>query len=486
VLTRGGTWIVVLLLRAAVAQSPAPITAPDVSIARWLRGEPVTAEPGKVLVVTFFAADDVVERSAVPRLARAVAKHAERGVRLLAVGRHDDDASLAATQRLVERWKDLEVTVGIDREYARSWRSVLGELASPPVIVTRGGHLAAVCRPGELGGVLDDLANGVDLPAWEARRRAAFEEFGALLGEPEIEARLVIADALIRAAPDRAAGWELKLAVWHDHAKDTARATDTMREALAALAARPSELVRFVREGLLPRAQSDESFLHALAALRRLQRKGHADADLQIAIFLTAEAAQKRELAEAALRAAIESLADDSGALLELLRTIGGLRDAPIYAAQAEAIAKRVLAEDGTTSDTLHDCLLALVACRAGAERTQELGRRLIGLMADDDSALNSFAWTLLTEKPWQDQCNAMALEAAASMGKKSGQPLQFYMLDTLALAKFVNGHVDEAIDLQRRAIEANKGVDPRRGYQERLERYEAAKREAAGKDGKR
>ena len=68
--------------------------------------------------------------------------------------------------------------------------------------------------------------------------------------------------------------------------------------------------------------------------------------------------------------------------------------------------------------------------------------------------------------------------EAALGLADRmlqSGRKLSHQQLDTVALAKFRNGQIQEAIDLQRTAISKSNSKD----YRNRLAQYEAALQKA-------
>ncbi len=101
--------------------------------------------------------------------------------------------------------------------------------------------------------------------------------------------------------------------------------------------------------------------------------------------------------------------------------------------------------------------------------------KRVVQQYGQDNRHLNSLAWNLMTDEDTSGKFDELALAVAQRM-QKSPKPLSHRQLDTVALAKFLNGYVDEAIALQRRAIQnGGKGDD----YRRRLRTYEAAKRAA-------
>ncbi len=92
--------------------------------------------------------------------------------------------------------------------------------------------------------------------------------------------------------------------------------------------------------------------------------------------------------------------------------------------------------------------------------------------LGDDNNRLNRAAWHLMTDEETAGQYDELALALAERMQQNSG--LDHRMLDTVALARFLNGHVDEAIALQKQAIEEGGRSDD---YRRRLRTYEAGKK---------
>ena len=90
-------------------------------------------------------------------------------------------------------------------------------------------------------------------------------------------------------------------------------------------------------------------------------------------------------------------------------------------------------------------------------------------------SALNAFAWRLLTDAPYAGHCQKVALEAARAMAEIPDWR-SHWRVDTLALACFENGLVDEAVELQREAVDSADAA-ARARYELRLERYRSAQR---------
>lgn len=94
---------------------------------------------------------------------------------------------------------------------------------------------------------------------------------------------------------------------------------------------------------------------------------------------------------------------------------------------------------------------------------------------ADDPLQLNNFAWALLTEERYGQHFG----EAALEMSKRSNELTEFgnwFFLDTLGHAYFAAGELEQAIGVQRKAVEV-AGDDSRAAQARKaLEKFEAAR----------
>lgn len=98
---------------------------------------------------------------------------------------------------------------------------------------------------------------------------------------------------------------------------------------------------------------------------------------------------------------------------------------------------------------------------------------QLLTAMRDDPTALNNFAWALLTE----DRYEGAYTDVARRFSERSNEGTNFRnagFLDTLALAEFQSGDVEEAVRLERKAVElADGGLE--NDTKAALARFEAA-----------
>ena len=79
-------------------------------------------------------------------------------------------------------------------------------------------------------------------------------------------------------------------------------------------------------------------------------------------------------------------------------------------------------------------------------------GEQIFDRLHDDAEGLNDFAWALLTEDRYDGAYHAYALQLAERSNELSRQRNWAY-LDTLALAKFLNGDAEAAVKIEEKAI---------------------------------
>lgn len=96
---------------------------------------------------------------------------------------------------------------------------------------------------------------------------------------------------------------------------------------------------------------------------------------------------------------------------------------------------------------------------------------KLVDRVGDSVKRLDSTARDLMTDEDTAGRFDEFALALAERMEKKGGR-LRHRYLDTIALARFLNGQVDRAVTLQQRAIERGGKSDD---YRRRLRTYQAA-----------
>ncbi len=107
---------------------------------------------------------------------------------------------------------------------------------------------------------------------------------------------------------------------------------------------------------------------------------------------------------------------------------------------------------------------------RGHEQRAARILKHVVKETGDRTSKLNELAWRLMTEKSSTGKFDRAALALVERMQKKGR--LRHNQLDTVALAMFLNGRVDDAVKLQQQAVKVNNNDQ----YRRRLRVYQAAK----------
>jgi thiol-disulfide isomerase/thioredoxin len=104
------------------------------------------------------------------------------------------------------------------------------------------------------------------------------------------------------------------------------------------------------------------------------------------------------------------------------------------------------------------------------------------GAAKDSADSLNQIAWTIVDpDASWAKRDHALALRAAERANKLTEEKNPS-ILDTLALVHFELGHVDQALALQKKAIELTPADDPTRAeLEKRLRQFEEASKNTEG-----
>lgn len=104
--------------------------------------------------------------------------------------------------------------------------------------------------------------------------------------------------------------------------------------------------------------------------------------------------------------------------------------------------------------------------------------------LSDDPKGLNNLAWALLTEERYRERFDQLALEIATAANRASGFSDWRY-LDTLALAKFRTGALQEAVELEESALQRVADGKDRADVEDALQRFRAALGGAVVSDSK-
>ena len=119
---------------------------------------------------------------------------------------------------------------------------------------------------------------------------------------------------------------------------------------------------------------------------------------------------------------------------------------------------------------------------RKQRKKAMQVGMKLI-TEGRNASLLNSYAWKMFTEREYRGMFDTMAI-AAVTKAKELTKGNDPDVLDTLAMIKFEQGKLYEAVKLERQAV--NKATrKEKKAYQKVLDSYEFAlqRKEAEDED---
>ncbi|MEZ5966438.1 MAG: redoxin family protein [Planctomycetota bacterium] len=433
------------------------VEAPALRGLTWLQGEPVTVEKGKVLVVEFWATWCSVCRVSIPTLTR-LQRSDDGDVRVVGIASARFESGRERVESFVAQWKprigyaiawDGQSTAAVD------WLDAAGQRGLPVTfVVGRDRRVAWIGTPTDgLSDVVSRIAAGAfDIEV--ARKVSALQrELSKATVRGDRSAILDVTERWIGVDPNRATPWISRFRVLASDVAGLDAAEECTRRALTELAKTPSELARFANEGLF--AASDATACHELGlrTIAEAFRAREDDPRLAIAYFSALAATKRDEDAEKAAWHAVELARDDATLLASLAGDLTNARYGKRFVEQALAALHRasVLEPDNHSLERAEFDILALVEKDDAAAR--EVGQRLLRSAAHDDALLNEFAWSLLDSPSYRGRFEALALRASEIVHALPNGSNWAYV-DTLARAKYVNGFIDEAVRLQRQAVE--------------------------------
>ena len=138
---------------------------------------------------------------------------------------------------------------------------------------------------------------------------------------------------------------------------------------------------------------------------------------------------------------------------LDELRTIQDFQVK--YALQA---VDGLLAKQPGSTDLLKKKFHILAVGLKDREAALACGDELFKQTRKHATLLNNFAWALLTEDQYGGQYSELALRYSARSNELT-EHKNWMFVDTLARAKFHTGDIEEAIELQKKAIELSNGA---------------------------
>jgi tetratricopeptide (TPR) repeat protein len=294
----------------------------------------------------------------------------------------------------------------------------------------------------------------------------------------QADAILKRATSMIRDKPNDYQGYALRYVTQLRLARDPKAAHQTANLAAGALAKLPGQLVAFIERAMFVDATAAE-YRIAVMALAPLVPDHARHAGVRVAHLRALVGAGKLKEAVITNKNIVEDLRQDPKGLLHLAsaivamddgRALGGVARKAIELAEAALPGHHQQELLKVKYRLLHD-LLAL------HQEARKVGEQLVGTFPVEGGPLNDFVWSLMVDPPDAGRFPTLALLGARRL--LTSESIEVNEWDTIALAFFRNGMVDEAIDYQRKAL-AMPGATA--AYRTRMAMYEAAKAAAQAK----
>lgn len=431
--------------------------APSLEGLQWLQGDPVEIAEGRIYVVEFWTPFCPMSREAIPKLNKLQSAYDLDEVVVVSIVPARFERRLANVENFLAEWGGrVEYAVAYDRhdKVSKAWLDGAGLSGYPVAFVVDLDAMVAW-----IGSPLDEMTQVVErIDAGQfdlktARKVAEYER--DLLRARARRSRAKILDVTNRwlvAEPHRAKPWIARFEVLASNVADADAALSCTREALQNLSDHPHELAQFVNEGLFAASGAAECQRLGLAVCKRAFEADDVDPRLALAYFLALAATQNFDEAAVIAKRATALAEDDPDLLITLARHFVDRRYGDRFARQAITAIQRAskLEPKLVQHDSFEFSVLALVL-RAD-EEAKAVGERILKKAKSDDNFLNEFGWRLVDEASLAGRFNQLALQAAELVHARPNGKYWMYV-DTLARCKAVNGFVDEALELQKRAV---------------------------------
>ncbi len=452
--------------------------APELVVQEWLSGDPVRLRRGSrdsVVLLVFCSTANPKARQLLVSLGRTQEKHRGASLRIVAIPVETTDG--VEPRSLLGEDHASAVTLARDNAGATA-RTYLGKQAGKlprAFLINHHGLIAWVGDPrrGLYAPLHQAIAIAKDKELLEQLRTA-----GPMLSQAQArrnyKAVLDITKDLIEIGARNSAPWVYRFRAYRDQKKDSQRAKETAVAALKDLALRPTQLVEFANQCLLQERDNFYYYQITLMALTPVAHQEPKNVRVQIAFARALAGCGNIKQATAVAGRVVPFLGKNPKELKHYAEQLSNAHHPQPFAKTALAAIDRVLGLQGASGALLKIKYRILRVGMGDSQAARKIGEQIIRPMQNNNSSLNTFAWDLLTEEPDKGKFSDLALIATDTM-EENGQAITYYMLDTIALAKFENGFIDEAIDFQRRAIAGGGSGDA--DYLRRMKMYKAAKR---------
>jgi thiol-disulfide isomerase/thioredoxin/tetratricopeptide (TPR) repeat protein len=470
--------------------------APKLEVTDWVKGGPLDLAQVKgknIVVLEFWATWCGPCVHSVPTLTKLQQTYADKGVTIVGVTSQDPDNSLEKVKKFVGKQGDkLGYTIAFDKEGQtdKAYMEAAGQEGIPTVfVIDRAARVAWIGHPEDgLEQVLADLVGGkYDIEL--ARKKYGLErDMMAATYEGDAERVVKLADEYITLDRYSLQPWTNKLMVYTMLLDQPDKKVAVARQALEVFNDRPEKLAQLAdlllwpnegpEFGDIPEADGHRKELEklALGGVSRAAELAPENVEVRSAQFSVLAAARRDAEAMAVAKETLGLIKDDPMALGGFARVLSSPDPKDPCNDLAIKAVDLALAAEPDEPAHLETKFHVLAVCKHDFEAAARIGHYFVEKAGEEPSLLNGFAWTLLTEELLKDKFNRLALAAAEKCHRVSGGN-NWMFLDTLALAKFENGQVAEAIDLEKRALELCPEEGAKILLAESLERFESAGR---------
>lgn len=453
--------------------------APKLEVSQWVKGQsfdPAKSDGKGVYVVEFWATWCAPCVASVPHLTELQHRFADKGLRIVGVTEHRDDNTLEIVKQFVDKQGEkLDYAIAFDKDGAvsRAYMEASGQDGIPTAfVIEQQGRIAWIGHPMDgLDEVIEEVVSG-KFDIERARKLSDVQRsLWASWQEENWEAVFKAARAWAALEPGDATPHLVRFQILaHDLGKTDA-ARDVLVEAVKALHDHADGLAALASE--ISREEPEQGIAEVAlqAAARALELEpNHADA--LMARFYILGANNRTDEAVASAEDAINRMKGNPEALGAFAR----LLSSPEHAERCDKLALRAvdlaIAADPAAASHLVTKFDIQAICQSDLDGARATGRYLIQKAGDDANLLNSFAWSLLDDERKKGKFDKLALEVAERANRLT-DGAHWSILDTLALAKFVNGARAEAITLQKKAVALCENPMFRYELQGRLDMFE-------------
>jgi hypothetical protein len=467
----------VLLSLAAAAAIAAPLRAqfePGRELTppawtKWAHGEPVAFGDDAAPACTVYAfytwpRDAASFRSDAPYLSDLQRRFDEKGLKVVAV------VPEAPTDKETG-WATCRIVVDPKGDTATTWFGADG----PP------GHVIAVDQKGRVmfcgrpeSGLVDavestlagrqDVAREMAALAARFELASSFDDIEAAVVKPQLEAALAH-------APRDGALLGLLYLTQATKFSDSEAAAKVRELALSRLAAESRPLAAFADLALRGDVQPVALARELVGPLQTMAKAAPEDVAVQLACLRALVlAGESREVGRHAMRMQRVVLGS-ADSCLDFVSILLRDADAVIHRDVAMRVltkAEELKAPTRLVSAARYGVLLRCAEDHAGAKAVMDT---YLGDTDQQRVSMNNDCWYLMTELPTMGRYDWFAAGLAERMLEQRGA-MDYFEFDTVALAMFLVGRVDEAVELQGTAIDKGGKGNPE--YVERLRRYQA------------